>query len=361
MSYRATCRVTSTCRSAGSAPTDRRSGLAVRVRVEPHPIGERASALGVDWPAAVEIPIGQDWAPGWYEVELTTSTDGEPHVPHMRGSPFVRRPVARVRRCCSCSRPTRGTRTTIGADRTCTPARRRFRSPAPGRRATCTARTRSRIATRTGADPGSEDRALDALHPRHACVALVGLRRVAELGADVRGLGRAQRVRARLRGQRRSRRTTRRGRWAPAAAERRARRVLVVGHARHRRRAHRRRRERRLPLRQHGVLAGSARRTTDRRWCATSCSTTRCRATRPRPHRTSMWSDPRIGRPESQMTGVSFTRGGYARIGQGVPRGAGGYTIWQPSTGSLLTPICGMATCSAPNTPSSATSATVAR
>lgn len=43
-----------------------------------------------------------------------------------------------------------------------------------------------------------------------------------------------------------------------------------------------------------------------------------------------MWSDPRIGRPETQMTGVSFTRGGYARIGQGVPRGAGGYTVWRP-------------------------------
>ena len=46
--------------------------------------------------------------------------------------------------------------------------------------------------------------------------------------------------------------------------------------------------------------------------------------------RTSMWSDPRIGRPETEMTGVTFTRGGYARIGQGVPRGAGGYTVWRP-------------------------------
>lgn len=45
---------------------------------------------------------------------------------------------------------------------------------------------------------------------------------------------------------------------------------------------------------------------------------------------TSMWSDPRTGRPETEMTGVTFTRGGYARIGQGVPRGAGGYTVWRP-------------------------------
>ena len=45
---------------------------------------------------------------------------------------------------------------------------------------------------------------------------------------------------------------------------------------------------------------------------------------------TSMWSDPIIGRPESLMTGVSFTRGGYARIAGGTPRGQRGYTIWRP-------------------------------
>lgn len=45
---------------------------------------------------------------------------------------------------------------------------------------------------------------------------------------------------------------------------------------------------------------------------------------------TSMWSDPIIGRPETHMTGVSFTRGGYARIGGGTPRGQRGYTVWRP-------------------------------
>lgn len=43
-----------------------------------------------------------------------------------------------------------------------------------------------------------------------------------------------------------------------------------------------------------------------------------------------MWSDPIIGRPESTMTGVSFTRGGYARIAGGTPRGQRGYTVWRP-------------------------------
>lgn len=45
---------------------------------------------------------------------------------------------------------------------------------------------------------------------------------------------------------------------------------------------------------------------------------------------TSMWSDRRIGRPENRMTGVSFARGGYHRIGRRVTRGAGGYTIHRP-------------------------------
>ncbi|WP_423922948.1 N,N-dimethylformamidase beta subunit family domain-containing protein [Candidatus Poriferisodalis sp.] len=43
-----------------------------------------------------------------------------------------------------------------------------------------------------------------------------------------------------------------------------------------------------------------------------------------------MWSDPLTGRPESEMTGVSFTRGGYAHC-RSAPKGSGGYTIWRPS------------------------------
>ena len=42
-----------------------------------------------------------------------------------------------------------------------------------------------------------------------------------------------------------------------------------------------------------------------------------------------MWSDPLTGRPESEMTGVSFTRGGYAHCRR-APKGTGGYTIWRP-------------------------------
>lgn len=48
------------------------------------------------------------------------------------------------------------------------------------------------------------------------------------------------------------------------------------------------------------------------------------------PELTTIWSDHLIGRPENHMTGVSFTRGGYHRIGRTVANGAGGYTIHQP-------------------------------
>ena len=42
---------------------------------------------------------------------------------------------------------------------------------------------------------------------------------------------------------------------------------------------------------------------------------------------TTIWSDHLVGRPENHMTGVSFTRGGYHRIGKRVTNGAGGYTV----------------------------------
>ncbi len=43
-----------------------------------------------------------------------------------------------------------------------------------------------------------------------------------------------------------------------------------------------------------------------------------------------VWSDRRIGRPETSTTGLTFTRGGYSRYGLGVPRGSGSYTVWRP-------------------------------
>jgi len=45
---------------------------------------------------------------------------------------------------------------------------------------------------------------------------------------------------------------------------------------------------------------------------------------------TSLWSDRFVGRPENHLTGVSFARGGYHRIGRAVAAGAGGYTVYRP-------------------------------
>src|SRR5438477_90194 len=42
---------------------------------------------------------------------------------------------------------------------------------------------------------------------------------------------------------------------------------------------------------------------------------------------TTFWSDVLVGRPENEMTGVSFTRGDYHRIGRNVTSGLGGYTV----------------------------------
>ncbi|MEX2274265.1 MAG: N,N-dimethylformamidase beta subunit family domain-containing protein [Actinomycetota bacterium] len=48
-----------------------------------------------------------------------------------------------------------------------------------------------------------------------------------------------------------------------------------------------------------------------------------------------VWSDRRIGRPEFDLTGLSFTRGGYSRYGLGVPRASGGFTTWRPDHWAL--------------------------
>lgn len=42
---------------------------------------------------------------------------------------------------------------------------------------------------------------------------------------------------------------------------------------------------------------------------------------------TTLWSDVLLERPENHLTGVSFSRGGYHRIGPRVTNGAGGYTV----------------------------------
>jgi hypothetical protein len=50
---------------------------------------------------------------------------------------------------------------------------------------------------------------------------------------------------------------------------------------------------------------------------------------------TGIWADRRVGRPEHETIGLSFTRGGYSRYGLGAPRASGGYTVWKPDHWAL--------------------------
>ncbi len=50
---------------------------------------------------------------------------------------------------------------------------------------------------------------------------------------------------------------------------------------------------------------------------------------------TSIWSDPLTGRPETEMTGVSFCNAGYSRVGFAGSRASGGFTIYRPDHWSL--------------------------
>ncbi len=43
-----------------------------------------------------------------------------------------------------------------------------------------------------------------------------------------------------------------------------------------------------------------------------------------------LWCSQLVGRPENYLTGVSFARGGYIRMGNAVPKASGGYTAWRP-------------------------------
>ena len=45
---------------------------------------------------------------------------------------------------------------------------------------------------------------------------------------------------------------------------------------------------------------------------------------------TSCWCDPSIGHPEATTTGLTFSRGGYHRIGQAVEDGTGAYEVHRP-------------------------------
>ena len=256
----------------------------------------------------------------------------------LRGPPAGRR--ARPRRSCSRWRPTPGTPTTTSAAATSTPAAPTSRSsgrcrpgylykpPGVGRRV-----TDHRAARPADGRPRRLPRAQPPL-------ALRRLGRVARLGAAVPAVGRAARATPSTSSPTPTSRTTptlllrRRLLALPVG---RPRRVLVGRHARHGRGLHRPGRQRRLPLRQHRRSGRCAWRTPTPEGPAATMvgykgffkqdpvfGTDRVGEL------TSIWSDHLIERPENHMTGVSFARGGYHRIGKRATAGAGGYTIHRP-------------------------------
>ena len=50
---------------------------------------------------------------------------------------------------------------------------------------------------------------------------------------------------------------------------------------------------------------------------------------------THLWSHPMFGRPEAEITGLSFIFGGYHRLGLCAARGQGGYTVYRPEHWAL--------------------------
>lgn len=50
---------------------------------------------------------------------------------------------------------------------------------------------------------------------------------------------------------------------------------------------------------------------------------------------THLWSHPAFGRPEAEITGLSFIFGGYHRLGLCAARGQGGYTVYRPDHWAL--------------------------
>lgn len=50
---------------------------------------------------------------------------------------------------------------------------------------------------------------------------------------------------------------------------------------------------------------------------------------------THLWSHPAFGRPEAELTGLSFVFGGYHRLGLCAARGQGGYTVYRPDHWAL--------------------------
>ena len=73
---------------------------------------------------------------------------------------------------------------------------------------------------------------------------------------------------------------------------------------------------------------------------------------------TTSWESPEVNWPGSRTFGVNGSKGIYAGLGHCAGRGAGGFTIYRPTTGPLPVAVSATATSSVPTAGSSVTRST---
>ncbi len=319
---------TVTVRRVGATPTDVWSTS--DVRVEPHPIPDRAAALGAEWPVAVEVPVAETWEPGWYEIELVTRDPaGAPATTHAGFA--VRAPTGRPRSSMLLVLATNtwNAYNDWGGHNLYTgETQASFARPwAKG----LVHRDDAFIHRNANPDPVPDADAsrwtryiLDQrVSPWSGCAGWPSWEAMFAEWCERNGISLDVAVNLDLAER-------------PDVTDGH-RLLLSVGHDEYWSW------EMRDTVEAHIASGGNAAFLSGNTafWQVRSVDEGTAMVCHkvlddPLPHgtpperRTSMWSDPRIGRPETEMTGVSFTRGGYSRIGQGAPRGAGGYTVWRP-------------------------------
>ena len=281
------------------------------------------------------------WRSGYYEVVLDVDVDGKPRRSHafFVVRPAADAPTAPVLLALSTNtwhayndfggRNLYNGGTQVSLQRPMTPGYL-YKPPGLGRRVTTTTPPDPQMAAHVGY------LALNHLSP------WAGSAGLARLGAAVPPVGRGGRLRHRRRHERRPRRPSR------AAARRAATRctspsvTTSTGRpacaTRSRTSSHAAATPRSSPATPPSGRCGSRtarRRDRPRRWSATRASFKQDPVfdTDRQAELTSIWSDHLIERPENHMTGVSFARGGYHRIGKRATAGCG--RLHDPSRRSL--------------------------
>ena len=223
----------------------------------PHDLPDDAASHGCPWPDAAALAIPDHWRPGYYEVVLRAGAEFRQETRGLlRGARRPRAPggpapgadhqhLERLQRLRRATTSTRGG-THVSFARPLAPGF--LRKPVgPG----------DRVAVVDAPDPG--DASPHPLPAGSRVLAVGGSAGWPNAELRVRALGRVQRLRAGLRGQRRPGDRARAARRSAPLPVGGPRRVLDLGDARRGRVVRGRRRTRRLPVGQHQLLAGAPR------------------------------------------------------------------------------------------------------